>query len=761
MGQEHIVTMSNEEKERIANEKLREEFMKTQQENRKLEAELRQIGVAARKTDAEIQKLQAEILQLTMPWKTLQFYLSLATIAVSFVLALFAGYGVLLQKHRSDAELKEKDADLKEKIEKIKELEKTSEVVDHQLKERKSDLQKSMAILRKAEDARKLAEGVLVFSSKQTLGTYDDLRRRANPESINDDYEVQFAKERLSQTLDALEKNSDDPGVVAELLKHDSDDVRRLAGLLLSRLKKGTPEAPRKRADLARKILEALKAEKHLDCKRLQIAAVARLGKDAAQPLLDELDNTESEVRLNIVRALGELNREATAAVIDRLIALLTERGENRILKRQAALALGSIGVTAQRAENAMAAILPVDLGALLGYPETYLLCREVIASLGKIRAKNPATIPRLTRFFEVTDPKGDNRLVDELRIDLLRTLGRFGPEAMSVSSQIKAILAVDPVRSDVLETGAVALARIGNTAEIEELLKAEEFDGLTKDAVRQRRTAGLIALTAMRSSEDRLKCLKTLLIRTVRDNTEKSIRIDNSGNFLTPSVINSVKKRGTDAVPVLADALAMVQNPYVRENLTKALGETGHGSPIAVQALIGALLDSWAERKNPYVQMAAIRSLEKLGIDSDRVKNALLQVADDKSVEVRVRLFAQGALFGKIQVDKKWENEWLKPDSKYDMQFEKYYNVHSYPFQKGYLYQIDLISHNFDTFLYLKKGDKTLTFDDDSGANLNARLIFEPDQNEQLDIWATSYPRRALGDYTLEIRKISKGKNY
>ena len=66
-------------------DKLREELVKTQMENRKLEQELKQIGFAAEKTDAEIKKLHAEILQLTTPWKTPQFYLTLATIVVSSV----------------------------------------------------------------------------------------------------------------------------------------------------------------------------------------------------------------------------------------------------------------------------------------------------------------------------------------------------------------------------------------------------------------------------------------------------------------------------------------------------------------------------------------------------------------------------------------------------------------------------------------------------------------------------------------------------
>jgi hypothetical protein len=62
-----------------------------------------------------------------------------------------------------------------------------------------------------------------------------------------------------------------------------------------------------------------------------------------------------------------------------------------------------------------------------------------------------------------------------------------------------------------------------------------------------------------------------------------------------------------------------------------------------------------------------------------------------------------------------------------------------------------------FDSFLYIKNGDTILGFDDDGGEGLNARLYFEPDQTGEYQVWATTFPPRAVGEFTLEIRRLDK----
>ena len=138
MASEVDQTMSADEKERIANQKLKEEFVKIQNENKKLEVELNQIGFAGQQTTVEIDKLRAELQQLTAPWKTLPFYLSVATVTVSFVLALIAGYGVFLQetlaRHAAIAETRKLDAKQEELNREKARLEKKQDDFDVQKK---------------------------------------------------------------------------------------------------------------------------------------------------------------------------------------------------------------------------------------------------------------------------------------------------------------------------------------------------------------------------------------------------------------------------------------------------------------------------------------------------------------------------------------------------------------------------------------------------------------------------------------------------
>jgi hypothetical protein len=325
--------------------------------------------------------------------------------------------------------------------------------------------------------------------------------------------------------------------------------------------------------------------------------------------------------------------------------------------------------------------------------------------------------------------------------MEVLITLGKIGKKAEPASNAI-AQIAAKTSKQDVLEEAAIALARIGKKEEVEKLLA---------DDSRQKKIAGIVALTAM--TDSRKEILENAIFLDEERKKNGTDKKKLSGDILTPSVILTVRKRGADAAPVLADALSLVHHVYVRENLAKALGEIGNGSEVVVNALVEGLLDT--TQKNPYVQIAAIRSLEKLASKADAAKAAMIRVAEDPVFEERVRLVAQTAVFANIELDKSSESQKLAKESMYDEGLNKYYKIHPFAFEKNYLYRIDLISKNFDSFLYLKRGKTTIAFDDDSGGDLNARLFYKPQDDEKLEIWATTYPRNALGDYQLEIRKL------
>jgi S1-C subfamily serine protease len=72
-----------------------------------------------------------------------------------------------------------------------------------------------------------------------------------------------------------------------------------------------------------------------------------------------------------------------------------------------------------------------------------------------------------------------------------------------------------------------------------------------------------------------------------------------------------------------------------------------------------------------------------------------------------------------------------------------------------GQKYQIDLSSIQFDAFLRVENGQfKQLAFDDDSGGNLNARLIFVPPADGVYRIIATHFDGK-LGNFNLTVKAV------
>jgi len=481
------------------------------------------------------------------------------------------------------------------------------------------------------------------------------------------------------------------------------------------------------RASYATKILEAMSMETDVETKRLEVTAIAKLGESAALPLLEKLKSASGEYRLNIIRALGDLGDEAKEPVIEALLPYLGEK--DKILQRQVVGALGKLGSRAARAEDVMVGLLPKKVSGLLDDPEAYILSLATIISLGKIGAKKDDSIHALKRYFELIDPKGNNPQVDALLKEVLIAFGNIGtpagwaaPRILEVTREVS-----NPI---LLEEAAIALAKTGSSLEIEKLARSE---------LPGRKLAALVGLTAVKVPEDRKKILDLLLP-------------PKGDNFLAPSAINSLKKRGKGAIPVLADALDIVKNTFVKENLVIALGELGKDSEPAAQAMISVLKDN----TYPYAQIAAIRNLEDFGLKNRKdAKDELRFLAVNSATKDLVRPHARRAVFASIAADKVYSG--TLTTSGLDEKLQKHVVRYPFRFEKGFLYQVDLASRDFDAFLYVKKGDNVLAFDDDGGGNLNARVFFESEPTEEYEIWASTYSRNSLGSFTLEIRKLAK----
>ncbi len=90
----------------------------------------------------------------------------------------------------------------------------------------------------------------------------------------------------------------------------------------------------------------------------------------------------------------------------------------------------------------------------------------------------------------------------------------------------------------------------------------------------------------------------------------------------------------------------------------------------------------------------------------------------------------------------------------------ESYHKVHTVKLQAGMEYTIDLKSHEFDSFLRLEdaKG-RNLKQDDDSGGDLNARIVFRAPSDGDYRIIVTSFESGETGEYTLVVRQTAGKK--
>lgn len=86
----------------------------------------------------------------------------------------------------------------------------------------------------------------------------------------------------------------------------------------------------------------------------------------------------------------------------------------------------------------------------------------------------------------------------------------------------------------------------------------------------------------------------------------------------------------------------------------------------------------------------------------------------------------------------------------------QKRYKLYSIRLEAGKNYQIDMSSIDFDAYLFLyDDANIQVAADDDSGGNLNARIIFTPQRTATYRIEATSFGGFVgNGNYTLTIRR-------
>jgi hypothetical protein len=205
--------------------------------------------------------------------------------------------------------------------------------------------------------------------------------------------------------------------------------------------------------------------------------------------------------------------------------------------------------------------------------------------------------------------------------------------------------------------------------------------------------------------------------------------------------------------VDVLTTSLGTEKDASVRDEIIIALGSVGGKSLAALETLISAL----KKESDSVTKTNIIQSLEKIGQVNQQTSERILAVFNstkESDIDAKVRKAAEASLFALQSILESYDGQLIDEES--DEYGGKYFKAYPYKFENGFSYRIDVMSKDFDAFLYLKKGGETYKFDDDGGESLNARLYFEPSDAEagMYEVWATTFRPRAQGAYRVEIRR-------
>jgi hypothetical protein len=99
-----------------------------------------------------------------------------------------------------------------------------------------------------------------------------------------------------------------------------------------------------------------------------------------------------------------------------------------------------------------------------------------------------------------------------------------------------------------------------------------------------------------------------------------------------------------------------------------------------------------------------------------------------------------------------------IPQDPKDRIRVGSYHKIYNVKMEAGSTYTIDMVTHKetfFDNYLRLEdSAGNNLAQDDDSGGNLNARIVFRPTRNDTYRIIATTLGGGATGSFTVTVRK-------
>jgi hypothetical protein len=98
--------------------------------------------------------------------------------------------------------------------------------------------------------------------------------------------------------------------------------------------------------------------------------------------------------------------------------------------------------------------------------------------------------------------------------------------------------------------------------------------------------------------------------------------------------------------------------------------------------------------------------------------------------------------------------DKWTDQDPLYQPRRDSYFKAYPIKLKAGRFYIIDLVKKsNLDPYLYIENDKKDVVMsDDDSGGDLNARIVFRPEKDGEYRIIATTLTK-AQGGFELTVR--------
>ena len=314
---------------------------------------------------------------------------------------------------------------------------------------------------------------------------------------------------------------------------------------------------------------------------------------------INELQNSDWQVRRNAAHELGELRSEHRTSV-EALTAALGD--DDSRVRRASADALGKIGPKASRSIPALVdlfddvdpAVIAAAAQAVGSMESRASRAREDLTKLldhsdARVRRAAAESIGQLGRRASRSMGELGEQLRDDdagVRAAAARSLGQMGSKASGYSSQLVRIL--DDEDAAVVEAASAALVLIGD------------------DTV-------------------------SVLIRA----------LENGDPVFLQAVVDTLGRHGSTAVPELVDALGNTNKPSLpRRYAAMALARIGAADKRVVVALYKTLDDERAD-----VRMSCAEALGNIGPAAEGALLKLIDVASNQREEVVVRQYAIAAI--------------------------------------------------------------------------------------------------------------------